>query len=75
MPTFHFEWRLLCCADQAFLNESRALHYVNSVKRDDMKEGIRAFREKRNPQFTLDAFEDLPDWYPWWRQLDVDARL
>ena len=32
----------------------------------DVREGIRAFREKRPAQFASRPSTDLPDFYPWW---------
>jgi len=32
----------------------------------DVREGIRAFREKRPAQFASRPSADLPDFYPWW---------
>jgi hypothetical protein len=33
--------------------------------------------EKRPPKFTLDAWEDLPDFMPWWdvKEIKAKARL
>lgn len=32
----------------------------------DVREGVRAFREKRPPRFASRPSADLPDFYPWW---------
>jgi enoyl-CoA hydratase/carnithine racemase len=32
----------------------------------DAREGVKAFGERRAPEFTLRAPDDLPDVYPWW---------
>jgi enoyl-CoA hydratase/carnithine racemase len=46
-------------------------HAVESLamlhtSRNDGKEGVAGFNEKRAPVFTGRASRDLPDFYPWW---------
>jgi enoyl-CoA hydratase/carnithine racemase len=47
---------------QAHKVESLALWHASQ---QDGKEGVRAFLEKRTPQFTSKASE-MPDFFPWW---------
>lgn len=49
----------------------REAHAVESLamlhtSRQDGKEGVIAFRQKRAPAFTGRASSDLPGFYPWW---------
>lgn len=37
----------------------------------DSKEGVQAFLEKRPPEFKLKPSEDMPDFYPWWKEPKV----
>lgn len=43
--------------------DSLAVFYLS---RKDGKEGVRAFLEKRDPQFSSEASTDMPPFYPWW---------
>uniref|UniRef100_A0A7S3PIV2 Enoyl-CoA hydratase n=2 Tax=Aplanochytrium stocchinoi TaxID=215587 RepID=A0A7S3PIV2_9STRA len=59
--------------EQAFLNESKCLHYVQKVRTEDLQEGISSFFEKRAPQWKLDANEDLPDFLPLRQRINVKS--
>lgn len=48
--------------EEAMLKESWSLYHVNHVKTGDLKEGMKAFLEKRPAKWAHDAWEDLPDW-------------
>lgn len=48
---------------EAHCIESLAMFYTSI---GDGKEGVAAFREKRNPDFSVPA-SDLPPFYPWWK--------
>jgi enoyl-CoA hydratase/carnithine racemase len=49
---------------EAHAIESRALEYTGSGR--DTVEGVKAFLERRDPNWTMSVPTDLPDWYPWW---------
>lgn len=38
---------------------------------EDAKEGVKSFLEKRLPKFTMSAWSDMPDFYPWWKEPKV----
>ena len=48
---------------QAHAVESLAMLHTS---RNDGKEGVASFSEKRAPAFTGRASSDMPDFYPWW---------
>ena len=48
---------------QAHAVESLAMLHTS---RNDGREGVASFNEKRPPAFTGRASSDLPDFYPWW---------
>ncbi len=57
------------------LEHPRQAHEVESLaiycqSRTSGREGVRAFREKRPPEFTDRASSDMPGFYPWWNELD-----
>jgi enoyl-CoA hydratase/carnithine racemase len=53
------------------LAHPREAHALESLamlhtSRNDGREGVASFNEKRAPAFTGRASSDLPDFYPWW---------
>jgi 1,4-dihydroxy-2-naphthoyl-CoA synthase len=46
----------------AHQSDSLAIFYAS---RDDGKEGVKSFLEKREPEFTGKASQ-MPPFYPWW---------
>jgi len=53
----------------AHLVDSRCFYWAG--KQDDAREGIQSFLEKRPPAFTMSPSEDMPDFYPWWKEPKV----
>lgn len=43
--------------------ESQGFHWLG--QRPDAAEGINAFLEKREPNYTMSPYRDMPDFYPW----------
>ena len=60
-------WQGLGNADpqSTFLDDSRCMYW--SGQQADAYEGVQSFLERRPPKFTLSAWTDMPDFYPWWR--------
>ncbi|MBD3109224.1 crotonase/enoyl-CoA hydratase family protein [Bacillus sp. AGMB 02131] len=46
--------------------ESKIIHYLGN--QSDAKEGVASFLEKRPAQFSMKVSEDLPSFYPWWKE-------
>ncbi|MDP7639517.1 MAG: hypothetical protein QGG73_07360, partial [Candidatus Hydrogenedentes bacterium] len=38
----------------------------------DAREGVDSFLEKRSPKFTNKVSEDMPPFFPWWEERDLD---
>ncbi len=64
-------WHGLSEADpqSVHLIDSRCFFWAGRQK--DSYEGIKSFLEKRKPKFTMNVSSDLPDFYPWWKELKV----
>ena len=48
------------------LSESNTL-MRESLGREDFKEGVQSYIEKRPPAFPGRVSADMPDLYPWWK--------
>lgn len=65
------EESLVCTPEQAMLNESKAMHHLNYTKKEDVKEGIASFLEKRAPRWVTNGWKDLPAWLPFRAKVEV----
>ena len=64
----HMLWRMLGADHpmEAHKIDSRGIY--NLGKGADVKEGVEAFLEKRPAEFKSKVSQDLPDFFPWWRE-------
>jgi enoyl-CoA hydratase/carnithine racemase len=63
-------WKLLSADHPIEANrlESKALEAL--IAGPDAREGVTAFKEKREPDFRLRPGSDMPSFYPWWQPPD-----
>lgn len=59
--------------EETFLLESRAL--AETSKSRDAEELTHAFFERRRPNLKDTVSKNMPEWYPWWKRVDVKSRL
>jgi enoyl-CoA hydratase/carnithine racemase len=61
-------WRMLGADHpmEAHKVDSRGIFTMGASA--DVAEGIAAFKEKRAPRFPMRASNDMPAFYPWWRE-------
>ncbi|MEN8247066.1 MAG: enoyl-CoA hydratase-related protein [Thermodesulfobacteriota bacterium] len=52
----------------AHIRESLGLDYM--FTREDCLEGVMSFLEKRPARFSMQPSQDMPDFYPWWKERD-----
>lgn len=58
-------------------DDPQSVHLIDSRcfcwagRQKDAYEGIQSFLDKRPPQFTMSVSDDMPDFYPWWKEPKV----
>ncbi|MDY0045474.1 MAG: enoyl-CoA hydratase-related protein, partial [Syntrophales bacterium] len=52
--------------------ESEGFRYM--LLSEDVKEGVTSFIEKRPPDFSMKPSSDMPDFYPWWKELPFSEK-
>ncbi|KAK1143455.1 hypothetical protein N8T08_006783 [Aspergillus melleus] len=65
-------WRGPESAEEAHLLESSVISQMFGSK--DQMEGVKAFFEKRQPDFTATLEEHGPANYPWWHEVNIDTK-
>lgn len=65
-------WRGPESPEEAHLLESGVLYHMFRGK--DQTEGVKAFFEKRKPDFKAVLESDGPARYPWWSEVDIDPK-
>jgi len=58
---------------EAHLAESKCIYWTG--RQEDSMEGVQSFMEKRAPQFKMSAWTNMPEFYPWWRDIDTKSRM
>ena len=53
----------------AHLIDSKCIHWTG--RNPDAYEGVQSFLEKRAPRFSMSAWSDMPEFYPWWKEPKV----
>ncbi|KAM0755977.1 enoyl-CoA hydratase/isomerase family protein [Meredithblackwellia eburnea MCA 4105] len=67
-------WRGKETPEEQHLLDSKAIHVTGNGR--DSKEGVLAFKEKRDPKFEARVPRDLPsDYYPWWQEFETKLKL
>ncbi|KAJ7285145.1 peroxisomal enoyl-CoA-hydratase [Mycena rebaudengoi] len=59
-------------AEENHLIDSRAMRQLGGTV--DGEEGIRSFKERREPKFAGTLSKDLGPWYPWWSEVNTKHR-
>jgi len=61
-------WRMLGADHpmEAHKVDSKCIHFM--AQSPDASEGVAAFFDKRDPEFTLRPSTDMPPFYPWWTE-------
>ncbi|KAJ7707551.1 peroxisomal enoyl-CoA-hydratase [Mycena rosella] len=59
-------------AEENHLYDSLAMRTLGGTA--DGEEGIRSFKEKREPKFSGTLSKDLGPWHPWWRDVNTTHR-
>ncbi|HJP36356.1 MAG TPA: crotonase/enoyl-CoA hydratase family protein [Gammaproteobacteria bacterium] len=65
-------WRLLGEDDPVEAHRLDTLAVEFTRKSADAREGVDSFLEKRSPKFTNKVSEDMPPFFPWWEERDLD---
>jgi enoyl-CoA hydratase/carnithine racemase len=59
-------WRMLSVSTPAEAHRIDSALLLAAASAPDAREGVAAFRERREPEFAMLVPDDLPAAYPWW---------
>jgi enoyl-CoA hydratase/carnithine racemase len=59
-------WRMLTVATPAEAHRIDSALLLSAATAADAREGVAAFRDRREPEFPMRVPDDLPAAYPWW---------
>lgn len=63
----HMMWRMLGAAHPVDAHEIDSAGMAALGRSNDAREGINAFLDKRTPRFMDRVSEDMPAFFPWWK--------
>ena len=67
-------WQMLGSEHPMQAHEIESAGLVHTGSGPDSAEGVKAFLEKRPPEWSLRPSADLPDWYPWRPEPSYDGK-
>ena len=65
-------WRLLGADDPVEAHKLDSLGIYWMGKQADAREGVTSFLEKRPPNFQDKVSKDMPPYFPWWEERDLN---
>ena len=63
-------WRMLGADHPMEAHQIDSRGVYSTGQGADAREGVMAFLEKRDPQWSMRPSVDMPEWYPWWDDRD-----
>ena len=65
-------WRMLGADHPMEAHKIDSRGIAQTGRGADAKEGVKSFLEKRLANFTMKPSEDMPAFYPWWREREFE---
>ncbi len=63
-------WRMLGADHPMEAHQIDSRGVFSTGQGADAREGVLAFLEKREPNWSMRPSQDMPEWYPWWEERD-----